>query len=150
ASSAKGSIVALSRRDGSPLWSADVGSILDCAVGCSDVRTERPVLTNQGALLVYVSTMSVGVRRPGLLDFALDGGLQWTATLATAPRGFAVGSIVADSEGNTYLATYVDGQLGDLLSYDPMGTPRFRAMELQDPGAMALNGDLLVGGGTAW
>ena len=73
-----------------------------------------------------------------------------TASLAPEPRGFALGSVVGDTQGNSYFATYIDGMLADLFSYDFAGTLRFQKRELRDPRELAMGRDVVVGAGSVW
>jgi hypothetical protein len=149
-----GLVAGLSRLDGSLLWSANVAVILGCTAPgapCANPRINQPMLTNQGALYVIATTTNTsGGETVTRLTFPLDGGLVSSAALAPEPKGFALGSVVGDAQGNTYFASYIDGTLADLYSYDLSGELRFRVKELQDPGDLAVGQAILVGTGTSW
>jgi outer membrane protein assembly factor BamB len=152
ASSAAGRIDAFSRRDGVLQWTNDIGHLLGCdAVSCTNLRASPPVLTNQGALVVFTTSINAGEVRPSLLDFAIDGGLLAMRGLASEPAQFAIESAVADLSGNTYLSTVLANNPGGLLSYDPSGALRFTLPAPRtDPGGLAVNGTLLIGAGVEW
>ena len=59
ASSTDGHVAGLSSRDGTTLWSADVGRILGCTgsgAPCTGLRVSAPILTNQGSLFVFATS----------------------------------------------------------------------------------------------
>jgi hypothetical protein len=152
-STTTGQLAGLSRRDGSLLWSAEVGQLLGCSgsgAPCSSLQVSPPVLTHQGSLFVYATSVgAAGGETLSRLDFALDGGLLGVASVSE-PSGFAVGSVVGDIAGNTYLSTYVDGMLENIVSLDLGGNLRFEVKELNDPHLFAVSQTVLVGASTVW
>jgi outer membrane protein assembly factor BamB len=152
ASTSAGRLDALSRLDGSLLWSADVAALLGCNSGaCGQLIVSQPVLTNQGQLLVFATDLNAGVVPISLLSFGPDGGLQFTTSYGPEPKGYFIESAVADLAGNTYLATTLNGVPDSILSFDSSGgqRPSFTAPSA-DPGRLAVNGTLLIGAGTEW
>jgi hypothetical protein len=154
AASKAGQIAGLSRLDGSPLWSTNVSDLLGCTgpgAPCANPRVSQPMLTNQGDLYVVATSANTsGGETVTRLTIPLDGGLVSSAALTPEPKGFAIGSVVGDAQGNTYFSSYIDGTLADIYSYDLSGELRFRLKELQDPGDFAVGQSILVGAGTGW
>jgi outer membrane protein assembly factor BamB len=138
--------------DGSLFWSADVSQILGCNTAtCSQLIVSQPVRTNQGQLLVFATNINAGVVPVSLVNFALDGGVQWVKSFGPEPKGFFIESAVADVADNTYVATTLNGAPGSVLTFDVSGNARpFFTAPRNDPGRLAVNGTLLIGAGVEW
>jgi hypothetical protein len=101
--------------------------------------------------LVFATNLNAGVVPVSMLNFAPDGGVQWTRSFGPEPKGFFIQSAIADVSGNTYLATTLNGAPGSVLSFDSSGDqqPTFTAPR-SDPGRLAVNATLLIGAGVEW